>query len=198
MHRPPPASRRKRRPNLRRRLARKRGKYDLQLERQWVAEIPYQPTRSDQVYRLVIRRQRIEVHDQGELFELWRYRYAMTNLPQTTSAQEAMDLTYQRCDQENVIEQLQHGVAGMRMPTGGLESNAAFLTCARLAHNLKAWLAQLALPLETMRWEWKRFRHAFVYVAARVLRKSRQIHVEIAASHRTAKTLLQAHARLQI
>ena len=198
VHRPPPASRRKRRPNLRRRLARKRGKYDLQLERQWVAEIPYQPTRSDQVYRLVIRRQRIEVHDQGELFELWRYRYAMTNLPQTTSAQEAMDLTYQRCDQENVIEQLQHGVAGMRMPTGGLESNAAFLTCARLAHNLKAWLAQLALPLETMRWEWKRFRHAFVYVAARVLRKSRQIHVEIAASHRTAKTLLQAHARLQI
>ena len=109
-----------------------------------------------------------------------------------------MDLTYQRCDQENVIEQLQHGVAAMRMPTGGLESNAAFLTCARLAHNLKAWLAQLALPLETLRWEWKRFRHAFVYVAVRVLRKSRQIHVEIASSHRTAQTILQAHARLQI
>jgi hypothetical protein len=108
-----------------------------------------------------------------------------------------VDLTYQRCDQENVIEQLQHGIAGMRMPTGGLISNAAYLTCARLAHNLKAWLAQLALPRETMRWEWKRFRHAFVYVAARVLCQSRQIHVRIASSHRTAATLVQAHVRLQ-
>jgi len=193
-----PRRRRKRRPNLRRRLARQRGKHDLKLERQWVAEIPYQPERSSQTFRLVVRRQRIEEHHQGELFELWRYRYVMTNLPPSTSTREVVDLTYQRCDQENVIEQLQHGIAGMRMPTGGLLSNAAFLTCARLAHNLKAWLAQLALPRETMRWEWKRFRHAFVYVAARVLRQSRQIHVRIAASHRSAPTIVQAHARLQL
>lgn len=193
----PPAKRRKRRPNLRRRLARRRGKDDLKLERQWVAEIPYRPERSRNTYRLVIRRQRIEEHHQGELFELWRYRYVMTNLPRSTSTREVVDLTYRRCDQENVIEQLQHGVAGMRMPTGGLLSNAAFLTCARLAHNLKAWLAQLALPRETMRWEWKRFRHAFVYVSARILRQSRQIHVQIAASHRTAPMIVRAHAQLQ-
>jgi hypothetical protein len=67
-----------------------------------------------------------------------------------------------------------------------------------LAHNLKAWLAQLALPQETMRWEWKRFWHAFVHVAARVLRQSRQIHVRIATSHRTAPVILKAHVRLQI
>lgn len=193
-----PSRCRRRRPNLRRRLARQRGKRDLKLERQWVAEIPYRPERSRQTYRLVIRRQRIEEHQQGELFELWRYRYVMTNLPPSTSTRGVVDLTYQRCDQENIIEQLQHGIAGMRMPTGELLSNAAFLTSARLAHNLKAWLAQLVLPRETMRWEWKRFRHAFVYVAARVLRQSRQIHVRIAASHRSAPTIVQAHARLQI
>ena len=193
----PPSQRRKRRSNLRRRLARKRNKRDLKLERQWVAELPYRPDRSEKTYRLVIRRQRIEEHHQGDLFELWRYRYVLTNLPSSTSTVEAMDLTYQRCDQENLIEQLQHGVAGMRMPTGDLLSNAAFLTCARLAHNLKAWLAQLALPQETMRWEWKRFRHAFVYVSARVLHHARQIQVRLAGSHRTAPTLIQACARLQ-
>jgi hypothetical protein len=48
-----------------------------------------------------------------------------------------------------------------------------------------------------MRWEWKRFRHAFVYVSARVLRQARQIRVRIAMSHRTAPTILQACARLQ-
>ncbi len=90
----------------------------------------------------------------------------LSNLPPSVSAQEVMDLTYQRCDQENLIEQLQSGVAAMRMPTGGMDSNAAFLTCARLAHNLKPWLAQLALPIETMRWEWKRFPRAYVDCAA--------------------------------
>ena len=47
-----------------------------------------------------------------------------------------------RCDQEDVIERLQHGIAGMRMPTRGLHSNAVFLNCARLAQDPKAWLAR--------------------------------------------------------
>ena len=57
---------RKRHPKLRRRLARRRGKHDLRLERQWIAEIPYRPQRSATTYRLVIRRQRIEKHYQGD------------------------------------------------------------------------------------------------------------------------------------
>lgn len=108
-----------------------------------------------------------------------------------------MDLTYHRCDQENLIEQLQNGLAGLRMPTGELLSNAAFLRCARLAHNLKSWLAQLVLPRETMRWEWKRFRHAFVCVATSVVRRARQIRVRLAASHRYHGDLVSALVKLQ-
>ena len=108
-----------------------------------------------------------------------------------------MRITYRRCDQENVIEQLQNGVAAMRMPTGNFLANSAFLVCARIAHNLKAWLAMLALPAEVMRWEWKRFRKAFVFVAARVVRKAGQVLVRIADSHRFATALAQGTARLQ-
>ncbi len=57
--------------------------------------------------------------EQGHLFMLTRFRYVLSNLPASVSAEEVMDLTYQRCDQENLIEQLQSGVAAMRMPTGG-------------------------------------------------------------------------------
>ena len=96
-----------------------------------------------------------------------------------------------------LIEQLQNGLAGLRMPTGELLSNAAFLRCARLAHNLKSWLAQLALPDEVARWEWKRFRHAFVYDAATVIRRARQIWVRLADSHRYHGDLVRAHVRLQ-
>lgn len=194
----PVRRRRRRGPNRRRRLARSRNKRDLQLTQQWIAEIPYQPARSERSYRLIARFQEIEEQQQGELFTLTRFRYVLSNLPASVSAQEVVDLTYQRCDQENLIEQLQHGVAGMRMPTGGLLSNAAFLSCARLAHNLKPWLAQLALPIETMRWEWKRFRRAFVYFVARVVHTARQVHVRIASSHRFADAIAYAHERLEI
>jgi hypothetical protein len=189
--------RRKRGVNLRRRRARQRGKRDLKLEKQWLAEIDYRPARSERTYRLIVRRQRIEESAQGELFELWRYRYVLTNLPKSVSAEEVVRETYRRCDQENVIEQLQGGIAAMRMPTGGLLANHAFLVCARLAHNLKAWLAMLALPTEVMRWEWKRFRKAFVYVAARVVLTARTHVLRLAASHRFVEDIRQGIVRLQ-
>ena len=191
-----PVKRRKRGPNRRRERALSRNKRNLKLEKQWIAELPYQPERSDRPYRLIARYQEIEEHEQGHLFMFTRFRYVLSNLPPSVSAEEVMDLTYQRCDQENLIEQLQSGVAGMRMPTGGMLSNAAFMSCARLAHNLKPWLAQLALPHETLRWEWKRFRRAFVYCAARVIHSARQVHVRFADSHRFVGAILAAHARL--
>lgn len=183
--------------NLRRLRARRRGKRDLRLEKQWLAEIDYTPARSEKTYRLIIRRQRIEESDQGELFELWRYRYVLTNLPRSVSTEEVVRQTYRRCDQENVIEQLQSGVAAMRMPTGGFLANYAHLVCARLAHNIKSWLAMLALPGEVMRWEWKRFRKAFVYVAATVVRSARQNILRLASSHRFAPILQRGLVRLQ-
>jgi len=188
---------RRRGKDLRRKQARARGKRDLKLEKQWIAEIAYTPARSQRSYRLIIRRQRIEESRQGELFELWRYRYVLSNLPASVSTEEVVRLTYRRCDQENVIEQLQSGVAAMRMPTGGFHANWAYLVCARLAHNMKSWLAMLALPREVMRWEWKRFRKAFVYVAARIVRSARQNLLRLADSHRFATTLQRAIVRLQ-
>lgn len=195
----PVSKRRRRRENLRRRIARRRKKRDLRLVAQWVAEIPYKPARCKGTYRLVIRRQRIEESNkQGQLFDRWRYRFAITSLPQTEySAEDVLDLTYQRCDQENLIEQLGNGIAGLKMPTGDFHANAAFLRFARLAQNLKSWLAQLALPLESVRWEWKRFRQAFVYVAAEVVRHARQTFVRLARAHRHHETLVDAYVKLQ-
>src|SRR3990172_6787030 len=60
------------------------------------------------------------------------------------------------------------------------------------------WIAQLALPPEVVRWEWKRFRRHFVYLAAKVVRLGRRVVVRLAGSHRDLPTILAAHARLQI
>ena len=73
----------------------------------------------------------------------------------------------------------------------------AWLEIARLAWNLGKWIAQLALPDEVVRWEWKRFRQAYVYAAAQVIRASRQTIIRLSAAHRWYESLVAAHVWLQ-
>ena len=103
----------------------------------------------------------------------------------------------ERCDQEKVTAQLGSGIAAWRNPVAELAGNCAWLEIARLAWNLGKWVAQLALAAEVVRWEWKRFRHAFVVVPAQVLRKAAQIWLRVSGSHRFVEEFLAAHVRLQ-
>jgi hypothetical protein len=185
-------SRRKKR-NRRRQRARARNFTEKQLVKQWVTEVA-QTDAEGKPYRLVIRRQLLE-HRQGQrlLFDEYRYRYIVTSLPASVSTQDVVDLTYERCDQENVIEQLGSGLAAWRMPVAEFDGNSAWL-----AWNLGKWIALLALPAEVVRWEWKRFRQAFVYAAAQVIRRSRQIVLRFSAAHRWHQLLVAAHQQLQI
>jgi hypothetical protein len=189
---------RRRQPNRRKQRARDRGYQDLRLVRQWVAEVPWQPRGSSRTYRLVIRRQLLE-HSKGQqvLFEDYRYRYVVTDLPRSWSTGEVIDATYQRCDQENVIAQMGSGLAMWRMPVGEFAGNSAWLEIARLAWNLGKWIAQLVLPAEVVRWEWKRFRQAYVYLAAQVVRRANQVWLRLSGSHRFTASWVAAHSRLQ-
>ena len=189
---------RRKKPNRRRQRARARNFKEKQLVKQWLTEVD-QIDSTGKPYRLVIRRQLIE-HREGQrlLFDEYRYRYIVTSLPGSVSTQEVVDLTYERCDQENAIEQLGSGLAAWRMPVAEFDGNSAWLEIARLAWNLGKWIAQFALPAEVVRWEWKRFRQAFVYVAAQVIRRSRQIVVRFSAAHRWYQLLVAAHQKLQV
>lgn len=185
-------------PNYRRDKVQARGFRTLRTVKQWVSEIAYQPPGVGCACRMIVRRILIEEDDgQGALFKHFRYRLVLTNLPRSYSARQVIDLTYQRCDQENVIEQFGHGIAGWRMPVAEFLGNSAWLQIARLAWNLGKWIAQLALPSEVVRWEWKRFRRHFVYIAAKVLKIGRRLVVRLAGSHRFLPDILTAHARLQ-
>ena len=187
---------RARKPNRRRKRARERSYKELRLVEQQIAEVPYRPTDCPFTYRLIVRRQLIENHKgQQHLFDEYRYRYVITDLP--GPAEDVIDETYQRCDQENLIQQLGAGLAAWRMPVAEFDGNSAWLEIARLAWNIAKWIALLTLPEETIRWEWKRFRLAFVYIAAQVLRRSRQVTVRMSASHRFHRLFATAHERLQ-
>lgn len=160
---------------------------NLRLEAEAVAEFPYRPTGCTKTYRMVVVRKNISV-EQGDqrLFDEIRYFFYLTNDHETAAA-EVVFLANDRCNQENLIAQLKHGVGATRMPVDTLLSNWAYLVMAALAWTLKAWFA-LRLP-ETGRWaarytaekaavlrmEFKAFLHAFILIPVQVVRMSRRL-----------------------
>ena len=92
----------------------------LRLEAEAVAEFAYQPTACTTPYRMVVVRKNISV-EQGDqrLFDEIRYFFYLTN-DHASPAAEVVFLANDRCNQENRIDQLKHGVGAMGMPVDTL------------------------------------------------------------------------------
>jgi len=80
--------------------------------------------------------------ERGEqvLFDDIRYFFYITNDYKSSSA-EIVHSANQRCNQENLNEQLKNGIKAIRMPVDNLLSNWAYMVMASLAWTLKAWFA---------------------------------------------------------
>ena len=119
-----------------------------------VAEFDYRPTACIQTYRMIVVRKNLSV-EKGEnvLFADIRYFFYITN-DRTSSVSEVVFSCNDRCNQENLIEQLSNGPRAFRAPLDNLYSNWAYMLMASLAWTLKAWSA-LWLP-ETGRWKERR------------------------------------------
>ena len=171
---------------MRRMKARRRGYLDKRLKREWVAEFSYHPTYKKRplakAYRIVVIRKQIEVAKKTGLFDLFTYRFILTDLPEPNLS-KLVRYAYGRSDQENLIEQAKNGLSAFRMPTGQLLANEVWMSVAMLAHNFKSYLCLLALGEEKLGWEWKRFRFNFLYVVARITKAARQLHLWLDPRH---------------
>lgn len=187
---------RRRRQRIRRLKARRHGYRTLNTISQWVAEMRWRPQGFERDFRVIVKRQLVRTEQgQAVLFDSYVYRFIITSIEDRAAA-ETLRLAYGRCAQENTIEQLKNGIAAMRMPTGELVANGAFMMAALIAWNLRSWLSLLALPAESLHWEWKRFRQAFVYVAAKIVTGARVAVARLAVSHRFTPQMLAACGRL--
>ena len=173
--------------NVKERIVRERGYKNVHLQSEQVAEFDYRPTKCHKTYRIVVLRKNLSVEQsQQRLFDEIRYFFYLTN-DRVSSAPEIVHQANERCNQENLIEQLKNGVQAMRMPMDNLVSNWAYMVMASLAWTLKAWFA-LLLPAEG-RWaqkhaaekqsvltlEFKRFRQAFLELPCQIVRTGRRI-----------------------
>ena len=158
---------------------REREYKNIRLVSEQVAEFPYQPGKCQKPYRMVVVRKNLSV-EKGEqvLFDDIRYFFYLTN-DTRLSATEIVLFANQRCDQENVIEQLKNGVNALRMPSDDLLSNWAYLVIAALAWNLKSWYGLMA-PDQSMgqaiaRMEFKGFLHRFILIPCQIVKTGRRL-----------------------
>jgi len=159
---------------------------NLHVEHEEVASFAYRPVECKKDYRIVVVRKTIRVTaGQLRLEDEVRYFFYLTN-DVDSSAEQIVFLANDRCDQENLIAQLKSGVHALTAPVDSRVANWAYMVCAGLAWNLKAWWA-LWLP-ETGRWaerhgadkrrvlrmEFKRFAQEFVRLPCQVLHAGRR------------------------
>jgi hypothetical protein len=159
--------------NVKEHIIQERGYKNLHLKSEQLAEFDYRPGHCQKTYRMVVVRKNLSV-EKGEtrLFDEIRYFFYITN-DQTLSAQQVVLFANERCDQENVIEQLKNGVNALRMPSDNLLSNGAYMAIAALAWNLKAWFGLLApdaaVGQQIVRMEFKRFWRSFILIPCQIV-----------------------------
>jgi len=183
-------------------IVREKGYENIVLVGEDVTHITYQPSRCRKSYRLVIVRKNLSVQrGERELFEDVRYFFYLTNRWEL-DLPEIVGHANGRCDQENVVGELKHGVNAMRMPVDDLLSNWAYMVMAALAWNLKAWFSLLVPErergLELLQMEFRSFLQAIVLLPGQIVRTGRRIIWRILSYNRWLTDLFATFQRLVV
>lgn len=187
--------------NVKEQIVREREFKNIKLESEQVAEFEYRPVKCKQIYRVVVIRKNLSV-EKGEevLFDDIRYFFYITTRRDLTASQ-VVRLANERCNQENVVEQLKNGVNAMRVPVRDLDSNWAYMVMAALAWNLKSWFG-LLMPnkvrgAEVLKMEFRRFLHTLILLPAHIIRTGRKIVYRLLGYNAWLKDFFAAWERIR-
>jgi hypothetical protein len=187
--------------NVKDRIVLEREFDNIRLISEDVSEFDYRPRKCKKTYRMVVVRKNLSI-ERGEnvLFDDIRYFFYITTRRDITAA-EVVRLANERCDQENINEQLKNGVNAMRLPMRDLNSNWAYMIMASLAWTLKAWLG-LLMPNRVQGWqvvrmEFRRFLNTFILIPCQIIRKGRKLVFRLLAYKKELKDLLHVFERVR-
>lgn len=160
---------------------------NLVLQGEHVAQFDYQPTACKRSYRMIVVRKAIdEMKGQKLLIQEIRYLFYITN-DRDSTPEEIVFTCNDRCEQENLIEQLKNGPRSLNAPVDNLFSNWAYMLISSLAWTLKAWLA-LSLPesgrqkkqhrrekSRLLKMEFRTFVSAMIRIPCQIVRTGRRL-----------------------
>jgi hypothetical protein len=169
--------------NEKQRIVVQREYLNLRLNYEEVAEFTYRPHKCRRSYRMVVLRKNItKMKGENVLFDEIRYFFYITTRDDL-SPEQVVRCANQRCDQENVIEELKNGVNALRVPLYDLMSNWAYMVIAALAWNIKSWVAMMMHlkhdRLLYVAMEFRRFLHSIILIPARVVRRARSVTIRL-------------------
>jgi Transposase DDE domain group 1 len=169
---------RKRPTDFKEEVVRQKGYQNLRLLSEDVAEFSYRPGACQKDYRIVVLRKNLVLEKKGiKVEDQVRYFFYITN-ERAWSAAAVVYFANDRCNQENLIEQLKNGVRAMSLPVNTLESNWAYMVIGALAWSFKAWLALLQPKAEhrhlLLTMEFKQFLQVWLTLPCQILNSGRQ------------------------
>jgi hypothetical protein len=178
-----------------------RGYRNIRLLREHIAEFSYQPTKCKRSYRVVVLRKSLAVEEgQMRLWDEVRYFFYITNRTDLSAA-EVVWFCNERCNQENLIEQLKNGLKALRMPVDNLVSNWSYMVMASLAWTLKAWFALLVRRREhrdqLLAMEFRRFLHGLIKIPVQIITGGRRIIYRILGYNQWTHTFLATFDRVR-
>src|SRR5919106_939576 len=151
--------------------------------------------------RLIVRRQRTRAGDQLSFDDLngWRFHAIVTNLPGWFAPAVEVEYHHRRRGgiPEDAIRQLKEDFAFAHAPFSNFFGNWLWWHTCALAHNPSRWLRVLALPAEFHRCRAKRWRLAFFYLAARVVRHAGTLWLRLPRNHAWADAFIEALTRIR-
>ena len=184
--------------NVKQRIVKENGYTNYELEEEHLTEFSYQPAACTKPYRMVALRKRIRVtKGQLRLADEIRYFFYVTNASRDRlRAERVVFEANDRCNQENVIEQMKNGVHAMGVPSDNLDSNWAWMLIGALAWNIKQWMG-VCLPRqmrseanEISRMEFRRFLHSLILLPCQLVRTARRRVLRILSYSPWARVLI--------
>lgn len=181
----------------------------VHLEYEEITQIEYTPVKCRRPYRMVVLKKHLAwTRGQHQLWDEIRYFFYITNDWKTPVHEIVFDAN-DRCNQENLIDQLKNGVHALRAPVGTLVSNWAYMVMAGLAWNLKVWFG-LLMPVNN-RWRKrhesekdqiiqmhaKRFINAIIRVPCQIARSGRRVNYRLLGWNQWQPALLRIADRLR-
>lgn len=189
--------------NVREQVVIEREYKNLRLQGEDVATFDYRPGNCKRSYRVVVVRKDLSIESgQQRLFEEYRYFFYITNVRDEPLEQIVLQAN-QRCNQENLIDQLKNHVRALRAPVDNLMSNWAYMVMASLGWSLKAWLALWIQPTgrgrqdqqsrkgQLLGMEFKRFCDAMIRVPCQIIRGARRVTYRLLSWNDWQTTLLR-------
>jgi hypothetical protein len=182
-------------------VVKKKGYKNIRLLSEDTAEFNYRPLACKKDYRVVVLRKNLVVEKGGQkVEEQVRYFFYISN-EREWSAAEVVYFANDRCNQENLIEQLKNGVKGMRLPVNTLEGSWAYMVIGALAWSIKVWLGLLQGQKEhrqaLLSMEFKQFLHKWLSLAVQIVRAGRQMIYRVLQYNDWVPVLLATVDRLR-